>query len=317
MAAPRFAVILKAYAWDSFVHRQALRCQEATGPGDFFVSIDETKGCVGPVPFERVVRTSAAEIVGLGFANRCERGPLLWWNADYAHYQFHHRHPDYDYYVFVEYDAVLHASVEGLVEAMAQRGIDLVDQPTGKTAQEWFWTLYHRQTYPLPDMRGSLICITAFSRRALGLLAARRREMSRSPGVPFWPMAEVFIATEIARAGYLSASLDEFGCVARYQWFPPALEDDLIEPEGPAFLHPVLDRPRYVAAVLRSNSRFRSFLYPGSRMWRTLLRFRREEYLPILGSAAYQRFRTSLREKAQRHRLRRVLASLPAPTAGH
>lgn len=306
----RYAVVFKTYAWDAFVHRQASRCEAATGSGDFFVSIDETSGPVGLVPFDRVVRTGNAEITALGFANRFERGSLLWWNPDYVHYQFQERHPEYDYYVFIEYDVVVRTSIERLVARMAARQADLIDLPARTPKQDWFWTIYHRQTYAFEDLRGSLICLTAFSRRALQMLAGRRREMTRDDAIRFWPMAEVFIPTEIARAGYRSMSLAEFGQVDQYQWFPPALEDDLAGMDGDAFLHPVLDRRRYVAAMLKSTARFRSFLYPRSRMWRSLARFPKQEYLPMLYGAAYRRLRLSVKEKLQRRRLRRMASSM-------
>lgn len=304
----RYAVIFKTYAWDAFVHRQASRCKAAAGSGDFFVSVDETNGPVGPVPFDRVVRTSNAEIIALGFADRFEKGSLLWWNPDYVHYHFQERHPGYDYYVFVEYDAVVRTSIERMVGQMAAQQADLADLPRRTPVQDWFWTLYHRQTYTLEELQGSLICVTAFSRRALQMLARRRREMTSDGGVRFWPMAEVFIPTEVARAGYCSMSLAEFAPVDQYQWFPPVLEDDLAGAGGDAFLHPVLDRNRYVAAMLKSTARFRSFLYPRSRMWQSLMRFPKQEYMPLLYGAAYRRLRTSLKEKAQIRRLRRMVA---------
>jgi len=302
----RYAVVFKTYAWDAFVHRQASRCQAATGSGDFFVSVDETGGPVGPVPFDRVVRTRNAEITALGFADRFEKGSLLWWNPDYVHYQFQERHPEYDYYVFVEYDVVVRTSIERMVERMAAQRADLVALPPRTPKQEWFWTIYHRQTYSFEALQGSLICMTAFSRRALQMLARRRREMTGDAAVRFWPIAEVFIPTEIARAGYRSMSLAEFGGVDQYQSFPPVLEDDLAGTGGDAVLHPVLDRDRYVTAMLKSTARFRSFLYPRSRMWRSLARFPRQEYLPKLYGAAYRRLRMSLKEKYQRRRLQRM-----------
>ena len=304
----RYAVIFKTYAWDAFVHRQASRCEAAAGPGDFFVSVDETNGSVGPIPFNRVVRTSNAEITALGFADRFEKGSLLWWNPDYVHYHFGERHPEYDYYVFVEYDAVVRTSIGRMVEQMAAQRADLVDFPRCTPMWDWYWTLYHQQTYAFEELRGSLICVTGFSRRALQMLARRRREMTGDGAVRFWPMAEVFIPTEIARAGYHSMSLAEFAAVDQYQWFPPVLEDDLAGAGGDAFLHPVLNRDRYVAAMLKSTARFRSFLYPRSRMWQSLQRFPKQEYMPMLYGAAYRRLRTSLQEKAQLRRLRRTLA---------
>jgi hypothetical protein len=302
----RYAVVFKTYAWDAFVHRQAARCQAAAGSGDFFISIDETNGQVGSVPFERVVRTSNAELIAAGFANRYEKGSLLWWNPDYVHYQFQELYPDYDYYVFIEYDVVVQASLEHLVAGMAADQVDLVDLPIRMPKDDWHWTLFHLQTYAYESLQGALICTTAFSRRALELLARRRRQMA-GENVSYWPTAEVFIPTEIARAGYHSKSLAAFGGVDRYDWFPPVLEDDLAQAGGGGFLHPVLDRGRFLTAMLKTTARFRSFLYPRSKLWKSLARFPSHEYLPRLHTAAYRRLCMSINDRVQQRRLRRTI----------
>ena len=46
---PRCAVVFKTYAWDGFVERQARRLAEAAGALDFYISVDETNGPVGPI----------------------------------------------------------------------------------------------------------------------------------------------------------------------------------------------------------------------------------------------------------------------------
>ncbi len=310
----RFAVVFKTYTWDPFVQRQATRCQAVCGSGDFFVSVDETNGSVGPVPFDRVVRTSNAEIVSMGFADRFERGSLLWWNPDYAHYQFQERHPDYDYYVFVEYDVVVRMNFEQLITRMAAEGTEVLHLPIGTQKHDWFWTIFHRQTYPLEELQGSLICLTAFSRHALETLARRRREMAAVPDIGFWPNAEVFIPTESARAGLQARSLEEFGQVDGYRWFPPLLEEDLGSVAQAPFLHPVLDRKRFLTSMLKSTPAVRSFLYPRSKLWRALLRFEARDYLHRLIPAAYGRWQHNRRDDAEREPLLRRFAEPAADT---
>jgi hypothetical protein len=112
---PRCAVVFKTYAWDGFVERQARRLAEAAGAQDFYVSVDETNGPVGPIPFERVVRFTCNDLAAAGLPTRYAVGGVLWWNPDYAHYQFQTQYPDYDYYLFVEYDCVVQCSVEKFV----------------------------------------------------------------------------------------------------------------------------------------------------------------------------------------------------------
>ena len=127
--APRCAVVFKTYAWDEFVERQARRLAEAAGSLDFYVSIDETGGPVGPIPFERVIRFTCTDLAAAGLPMRSAVGATLWWNPDYAHYQFFAQCPDYDYYLFVEYDCVVQCSVQEFVVRAVSRGADLVAVP--------------------------------------------------------------------------------------------------------------------------------------------------------------------------------------------
>ena len=120
------AVVFKTYAWDEFVERQAHRLAEASGALDFLCSVDETNGPVGAIPFERVVRFTCNDLGAAGLPMRYAVGGVLWWNPDYAHYQFQTQYPDYDYYLFVEYDCVVQCSLEKFVVRAAAQGADLV-----------------------------------------------------------------------------------------------------------------------------------------------------------------------------------------------
>ncbi len=82
----RCAAVFKTYSWDSFVERQSRRFAEAAVGCDVFISIDETNGGVGPIPFEHVVRVTIPTEVALaglrrdslarfGDVSRCNWGP--------------------------------------------------------------------------------------------------------------------------------------------------------------------------------------------------------------------------------------------------
>ncbi len=193
---------------------------------------------MGPIPFDRVIRTNNAELIASGLADRFEKGSLLWWNPDYVHYQFQDRHPDYDYYVFVEYDAVIYGGIAPLIQRAAALHADLVTLPIRTPVEDWYWAIFHQQTYPLAELRGALNCMAVFSSRALGMLGRRRREMATNGQSLYWPSSEAFIPTEIGRAGYSCHSLAEFGDVSGYDWFPPLLEEDLPAVSGAAFFSP-------------------------------------------------------------------------------
>jgi hypothetical protein len=266
IAASRCAVVLKTYAWDEFVERQARRLAEATGALDFYVSVDETNGPVGPIPFERVVRFTCDDLAAAGLPMRYAVGGVLWWNPDYAHYQFLAQCPDYDYYLFVEYDCVVQCSLEQFVVRAASRGADFIALPITRPFKKWHWMPYQRDVYPPGEVLLSLLNVCLFSSSALNLLHRRRLAMGADPFMRQWPSSEVFIPTEVARAGMTWLSLA-----------------DLRPSDGDAFLHPVLDRRRYVSSMLHN----RWSLGPGE-LDRALARFRREEYAKLIWPAARQ-----------------------------
>ena len=281
MAAPRCAVVFKAYAWDGFVERQARRLAEAAGSLDFHVSIDETGGPVGAIPFERVTRFTCADLEAAGLPMRFAIGSVLWWNPDYAHYQFLEQYPDYDFYLFVEYDCVVQCPLEQFVVRALSKGADLVALPILKPFNQWHWMPYQRDVYPATEVNLALLNVCLFSSRALKLLHHRRLTMASNPSIGEWPSSEVFVPTEVVRAGMTWLSLADFGDVSHCDWFPPTLEEDLKRGDGEAFLHPVLDRRRYVASMLQN----RGSLPPGA-LKQALSRFQREEYAKLVWPAA-------------------------------
>jgi hypothetical protein len=72
-------------------------------------------------------------------------------------------------------------------------------------------------------------------------------------------------------------SLAGFGDVSHCDWFPTTMEEDLRPADGDAFLHPMLDRRRYVSSMPHN----RGALVPGE-LDGVLARFRREEYAKLI-----------------------------------
>ncbi|WP_228391285.1 hypothetical protein [Komagataeibacter medellinensis] len=264
---------------------------------DVFLSVDETNGFAGTIPHDRVLRTCNADMVIMGFANRFEKGSLIWWNADYTHYQVRARIPDYDYYLFVEYDACITGDGSRMLADMMADGADLVAHPIDSGPQ-WYWTRFHAALYPGTRLHASLNCISFFSARALDHLAGRRRAMSVANGaeITFWPLGEAFVASEVMAAGLSFLPLARYGDVSHYNWFPPVLETDLGRlPAGPAFIHPVLDRKRYIASLLRHTHFVRHYFMSGSALRRELARFPGEVSRVQLYRAAANRAKERLR----------------------
>ena len=293
-----YAFVFKTHAWDAFIARQFDRYVARCRSGAVAIVVDETSGPVGPIPHDLVLRTTNQEILALGLADAFAKGGLLWWNTDYPNYLAFERLPPYDYYVFAEYDTCANLDLDELVAALARRGVDLLTQPTRQDKNTWYWTRFHEAVYPRDDIRGSLNCFSAFSRRAVAMLLRRRREAAREHAagrMRFWPGNEVFIATEIARAGMSTAALGEFGDASRYEWHPPILEEDLPD-AARAFLHPVLDRQRYIASVLKFEFDLSSYFSAHSPLRRTLARFPPRDYVPQMPGAFRRQVITKVRQ---------------------
>jgi hypothetical protein len=307
---PNCAVVFKAYSWDDFVQRQAERLAAVAGRLDFFVQIDETNGAVGPIPFDRVQRFTCADLEASGLPMRFGLGGVLWWNPDYAHYQFLRYQPNYDYYLFVEYDCVVQCSLENFVSRAAAKGADLVSSPITQKFEEWHWYAYQRDVYQEDEVKLGLLNITLHSANALRLLHQRRLAMAKSDSAG-WPSSEVFVPTEIARAGMRCVFLAELGDIAHCNWFPPTVEDNIPPRTRDAFFHPVLDRRRYIASVLNNSG-----MLPAGGLKRALEGLPREEYAHLLWPAAKSRAIRRVRHKLKRLREQWVARyGLKAPAA--
>ncbi len=282
-----YALVFKTHAWDPFIARQLERYKARCRSGALVIVLDETNGSAGPIPHDQVIRTTNQEILALGLANAFGKGGLIWWNTDYPNYLAFQRLPEYAHYVFAEYDTCANLDIDALVASVAERGIDMLTQPTRQDKQTWYWTKFHEAVYDHDEIRGSLNCFSVFSHRAMQMLMERRLADSKEHAagrMTFWPGNEVFVATEIARAGYRTAALEEFGDATNYEWHPPILEDDLPGKPG-TFLHPVLDRKRYIASVLKFEFDLSSYFSASSPLRQELARFPARDYVPHMPGA--------------------------------
>jgi hypothetical protein len=308
---PKCAVVFKAYFWDEFVERQARRLAETAGSFDFYISLDETGGSAGPVPFERVIRFTCVDLKAAGLAMRSPVGGVLWWNPDYAHYQFLERCPNYDYYLFVEYDCVLQCSLEQFVSSAVSKGADLVAMPMLSIFHLWHWWPYQRNVYPSNEVQRALLNVCFLSSSALKLLYKRRLEMGTDRSVTAWPNSELFVPSEVVRAGMRWLLLGDFGDLSKYVWFPPTLEEDLPPVTGDAFFHPVLDRRRYLSSMLGNRGSLKS-----GELERALLRFSPEECAnaikPSASKGVVRPMRYKLRRKVARvlHQIELMMGQL-------
>lgn len=250
-----YAVIFKAFVMDGFVKRQLDRIKAAAGAGDVYLMIDETGGSAGPIAFDRVIRYKNADLNGLGFASHAH-GALLWYNADYPLYYFQHLHPEYDFIVMMEYDAVPQVSLDSLVYECRNGGLDLIAQPIHKALESYWWTDSMRHFYQDDQIYPVLICAAVFSSRAVKHLAACRLRQGADDAVASelqWPVGEAFVGTELALHGFKIRALASFGQLSRYDWWPPTHESELPELAAQAFIHPVLVGQRYIESLFKNG----------------------------------------------------------------
>ena len=265
-AVATYAVVFKAFFYDDFVRRRLAHVVRAAPAAHVFLLIDETQGPAGPIDFNRVVRVTEADVVAQGFPAIAAQGSLFWYNADYPMYYFQRRHPEYDHYAVVEYDAVPNRRIDALAAECAARGIDLLGQPIAQSADQYYWTGSMTRFYPREAVRPFLVCAAVLSRRAIEHLAACR--IAQGAGfdpadAAQWPIGECFIATELGQAGLGQAGLSHAGFAIRelsslgrltkFDWWPPYHESELPDLRGELFVHPVLVGRRYWRSFFKTS----------------------------------------------------------------
>ena len=251
-----YAVVFKAFFYDDFVRRRLDHVVRAAPSADVFLLIDETAGPAGPIDYARVIRVTEAQVVDQGFPPIAAQGSLFWYNADYPMYYFQRRHPEYEYYAVVEYDAVPNRGMDALVEACAAQSIDLLGQPIARSADRYYWTGSMTRFYPRDAVRPFLVCAAVLSRRAIEHLAACRIAQGQGydrADPTQWPIGECFIATELGQAGFAIRDLSSLGRLTKFDWWPPYHESELPDLGGELFIHPVLIGRRYWRSFFKTS----------------------------------------------------------------
>ncbi len=288
---PRYAVIFRTHFWDEFCGRQLDRLRARVGSGDIYVMVDQTRGPVKGIPTDNVFPVTDQGILDAGFVAAGE-GSLQWYSGDVPLYLFRAAHPDYDYYLQIEYDAVVNVPLDDLVAKMARDGVDVLGLTNKdiEPVQAWHWRSSCLDAYAPEEVRGILICFSAYSRHALERLAAARLAQAAQyhrGAIKRWPYCEAYVATEAHRQGLAVHQLTEFGDVERYRWWPPYLEEELPNFEKNSFVHPILDASKFVPSLFKMDLGLRALLNPASWLHRKLR---------LLGPAAYARaLRANLR----------------------
>ena len=279
-----FAVLFKIYFIDLFVIRQLERLRSVVGAGDLYVVVDETGGAITPIPHDKVIRMTEADMVRRGFVKGDPKLAMFWHSADYSLYPLIEDLPPYDYYVTVEYDAVINENLDTLVAAIGAQQIEFAGLRATQPVSSWEWTETCNTIYDPAVLRPYLNAIAFYSHRGVELLRERRLELSRrfrDGDITQFPMSEAFIATELELNGYRVGNLADFGDFSRYTWWPPTVEAELDELKDCTFIHPVLEGERCAEALLRFDKLPHLFL-PGWVVPQRLARLRPRDYVPKL-----------------------------------
>jgi len=287
-----YAVLFKIYSLDSFVIRQLERLKARVGEGQLYVIVDETKGPIGPIPHDRIIRTTEDDMIRRGFV-KGDPSAMFWHSADYSLYPLFEDHPPCDYYVTVEYDAVINGELDALVAAVAGQRLDFVGQRINEPVSLWGWTHTCDTIYARADLRPYLNAIAFYSFRAVALLRERRLELSRQfrdGEISQYPLSEAFVATELELKGFKVGNLPDFGNCDRFTWWPPTAEEELGELAHCSFIHPVLGGAQCAASLLRINPG--GIFAPDSVQAQRLSRLRLRDYIPQLFPMLMNLYRT-------------------------
>ena len=257
-ATPTYAVLFKCHTWQGFEARQIARLKHRVRSGDLFVFADNTGGPVAGIdhPPNLTVHAGRDDAAAIGLEHD-HPSAAFWYSNDYPLHIFMRKFPHYQYYIAVEYDVAVQVDLDTVVRRMRDEGIDLVGCPIHAPIAEWPWRPGCEGWYADADIHHWLFCFAIFSNRAARYLYERRLDANhriRSGNAPPRPMCEAVIATELHLGGFRLMALDELGSTTRYDSSPQYPEERLPEYAGEAFVHPVLDRTRFLDRMFRNLS---------------------------------------------------------------
>jgi hypothetical protein len=279
MNPPSYVVLFRTHFWDGFAQTMAAHLSSRVGRGDFVVLADETWQSMDIRGYPKLSHTADFSSIGLN-VNTPHKEKYMWHNGDFPLYKALIDMPGYDYYCVVEYDVVFNEFFDGMIEALAERRVEMVgyrlrQAPDNIAAQV---RAYYRNTNSL------LPCVLIASRRAAEYLYQQRCHIAsihaRNPEFG-WPFCEGFLGAAITdRPDIAYADLAQFGDVSRYEFWPPTLYSPSLTRETKSFIHPVLDPARFVGSRVRHGAD--EFFVTGSPMQRDLEQVDPAVFVPIL-----------------------------------
>jgi len=309
----RYAVIFKLHYWNDFARRRLQHLVSQTTSGDIYLLVDDSRGLIGKIAYDRVVRFIPNDMEGLGLLMH-PRENFFWYNIDYPLYYFYAQHKSYDYYVMCEHDAVINVPLDQLVHSANTDQIDYIGFPVAHS-----WPIETCDgVYPQAvELHQWLSCVSLHSKRSVEFLFERRRILARrykSGEITNWPNSEAFIPTEMKNNGFVVRQLGDYGKVEQYRWWPPVREDDLPLLRDQGFVHPVLDEQRYVASCLQQSNLW-TILLPNAQLRRLLGRSSLSLSIPAFAKELGRRLIPAFLLKHIRRTRHRILTAQRAISA--
>lgn len=246
-----YVVLFRTHFWDAFTERSFERIRKMAPGGDVYVAADET---MRPVPCPPAYKLShqVARFKALGLADYPVE-QTMWYNGDYPLYSALIDLPHYDYYVMVEFDVVVNAHIDHMIEGLRHSRADVITHGYTEAKPDWFWKSTADKIYD--SVYGSINPFFVISRQALSTLYYARLVHSQrlaSGAIDQWPYCEAFIASELHSSGFTVRELTEFGPTRAFDWWPPYDEGyALKELTAEAFIHPVLSDDAYLRSLAR------------------------------------------------------------------
>ena len=161
---------------------------------------DERKGPVD-VGDRRKVVLDQALMARLGLLAHPNAG---WRCGDYHYYAARTALPEYDFYWLIEPDVLIHSDdPAGFFAAHADPAVDFLAMRFGPYGAHWMWEHTARDDYA--TVYGCNFPISRLSARAVDHLMQARRAASEAfagRDMRHWPNDEVFVASELMRAGF-------------------------------------------------------------------------------------------------------------------
>lgn len=236
------AFFFRTHFWDAFAARMAESAAAQFGEKDFFVSADYTNGSFSCGDFE-VVSHTIGDLESNGLPNR-PSVRTMWYNADYAFIDAALQKPEYDTFVFFEYDVKFNIDKSSFIDRLCSNKVDLFAPNFARVDSTW--EHYASTCNYYDNVFRILPVFTVLSKRLIERLYERRKEMGLTIGPDMaWPYCESFIASEAIASGYIVDPMLDFFLTRHCRFAPPMPEEEAGNLLNNEIRHPVLSQERF------------------------------------------------------------------------